>query len=280
MVSHAQLIRAGVHRSAIERRLATGRLAAIHRGVYAVPGRPLAGEGRWLAAVLACRGAVLSHFDAAELWEILPRRSTREVHVTVPPAAKLRRRGIRTHRAPLHGEATTRRAIAVTSPARTLFDLAPLLPQRKLERALDEAAYLHLLAPGALAATLDRNARRTGAKALRAALAIHTPGTTRTRSRLEERFLALCRAHKLPQPLVNSRVAGLEVDFLWRAERLVVETDGHAAHSRPTASERDHERDAILRDADYEVLRFSYRQVTERGEWVMASVSSALAART
>lgn len=139
--------------------------------------------------------------------------------------------------------------------------------------------YLHLLPAGALDATLERNAGRTGAPAFRAAIAAHTPGTTRTRSELEERFLALCRSHGLPQPLVNTRVAGLEVDFCWPGAQLIVETDGYAAHSRQAAFERDHERDARLRDADYAVLRFTYRQVTEKPRWVAAKVRRELAGR-
>jgi len=154
-----------------------------------------------------------------------------------------------------------------------------MLSRRRLERALDEAAYLHLLPAGALAATLKRNAGRTGSPALRTALATHTPGTTRTRSELEERFLALCRRHRLPQPLVNARVADLEVDFYWPAHALVVETDGYASHSRPSRLERDHERDLCLRAADHAVLRFTYRQVTERPGRVAASVRRELAAR-
>ena len=232
-----------------------------------------------MAAVLACGRSALSHWDAAELWGIVSPRTSRETHVTAPPDAKLRpRHGIRIHRASLHAEATRRMAIPVTTPARTLFDLSPLLPRRRLERAIDEAVYLRLLPAGALAITLERNSGRTGAPALRAALASHTPGTTRTRSELEERFLAVCRSHGLPQPLVNSIVAGLEVDFYWPAHTLIVETDGVAAHSRTTTLERDHERDAHLRDHDYAVLRFTYRQVRERPAWVAASVRRELTA--
>lgn len=281
VVSRAQLLAAGLAGGAVEGRVARGALRVVHRGVYAVPGHPLTREGRWLAAVLACRGGVLSHWDAAELWEILRGRRLLEVHVSVPAHVRGRpRHGIRIHRAPLGAQTTTRWRIPVTDPVRTLFDLAPLLSRRRLERALDEARYLRLLAPGALEATLERNAGRTGAPALRAALATHVPGTTRTRSYLEERFLALCRAYGLPQPLINSRVAGLEVDFCWPDQRLVVETDGHAAHGRPTASERDHEREATLRDAGYGVRRFSYRQVTERPAWVAASVRRELGLAT
>lgn len=106
------------------------------------------------------------------------------------------------------------------------------------------------------------------------------PGSTRTRSELEERFLALCTAHHLPRPCVNAVIEGYEVDFLWPAAGLVVETDGYAAHARRGTLERDHERDIRLRAAGYEVLRFTWRQVTARGYWVATSVADVLGERS
>ncbi|HVQ58441.1 MAG TPA: DUF559 domain-containing protein [Solirubrobacterales bacterium] len=83
-----------------------------------------------------------------------------------------------------------------------------------------------------------------------------------TRSPLEDRFLALCRRHRLPSPEVNVRVGRWEVDFLWCDQRLVVETDGYRYHRGPTAFETDHVRDLDLRNAGLDVLHFTYRQVT------------------
>ncbi len=158
VVTRKQLLGSGVGEGAIEGRVAKGALRPVHRGVYAVAGRPLAREGRWLAAVLACEGATLSHWDAAELWSIVPPRTSWRVHVSVLPNDRpTQRHGIRLHRVPLSAEDKSRRHnIPVTAPARTLFDLAPQMPRRRLDRALDEAAYLHLLPTGVLEATLQR----------------------------------------------------------------------------------------------------------------------------
>ena len=278
IVARRQLRAIGLSGDAIDGRVATGALHPLHRGVYAVGHRSVTREARWMAATMACPSGVLSHFGAAALWALID-QSKGATHVTVPLRSGRRHRpGICLHRVALPSEDRTRRhGIPVTSPARTLFDLSPLLPRRQLERALDEAAYLRLLPAGALESTLERNAGRTGGPAFRATLAAHTPGTTRTRSELEERFLLLCRSHHLPQPLVNTRLAGLEVDFCWPGHFLIVETDGGAAHGRPATLERDHERDALLRDADYTVLRFTYRQVTGKPGWVAASVRRELA---
>jgi hypothetical protein len=122
--------------------------------------------------------------------------------------------------------------IAVTSAARTVLDLAASIPdERALQRVLDHAEVLRLTDGPRLVAVAEAHPGHHGAGRLRRALAEHTPGTTLTRSDLEERMLALCRNRGLPQPRVNHFVAGLEVDFLFAEQRLVVEADGWAFHS-------------------------------------------------
>lgn len=278
VISRRQLLAAGLGKRAIDHRLATGRLHPLHRGIYAVGHRALTREGVWMAATLACGDdAVVSHLDAAALWGLMAPRPG-AVHVTVPTrAGRARRAGITLHRVPLPAaDATAHRRIPVTTPARTLVDVAAILPIRAVERAIDEAHFLHLLRDGSIESTLERNADRVGARCLATRLERHEPGSTRTRSELEERFLALCAGHRLPRPRVNASIEGLEVDFLWPAAGVVVETDGYAAHARRGTLERDHERDLRLRAVGYEVLRFTWRQVNVRGAWVAARVAEAL----
>ena len=262
-------MRAGVGAGAIDRRIAGARLHPVHRGVYSVGHRLLSPEGRWLAAALACDSGLLSHLDAAALWALVVKPAG-PVHVTVPTRAGRRNRpGIHVHRVSLPaGEITERRGVPVTTPARTLVDIAELLPSRKLQRALDEAEYLRLVEPRVLRSTLEANANRSGARKLRSVLAAHSPGSTRTRSELEELFLTLCRSQALPEPTVNARIDGREVDFVWFGARVIAETDGWAAHGTRAAFERDRLRDAGLHAAGYIVLRFTYRQVASRPEWV------------
>jgi very-short-patch-repair endonuclease len=261
--------------SAIDRRIRAGRLRPLHRGVYALGHRQLRREAFWLAAVLACGpGAVLSHASAGALWGLRASSATR-IDVT---AARCRRRPrIRIHRA-AHcdaAEITTHREIPVTTPARTLLDLAAMLPRRALERALDEAEQLRLFDLVALHGTLEAHRGRPGAPLLEAVLEHHTAGTTITRSELEEQFLRLCDDHRIARPLTNVRLEGLEVDFHWPALRLVAEVDGYAYHHTRRAFERDRARDAVLTAAHVDVVRFSHRQVTTRpGE-----IADALAAK-
>ena len=103
-------------------------------------------------------------------------------------------------------------------------------------------------------------------------LSHYTAGTTPTRSQLEERFLQLCDNHGLPRPETNTRINGIEVDFVWRDARLIVEVDGYAFHRSPAAFERDRERDVILTVAGWRVMRFTHAQITRRPAWVAAAI--------
>jgi very-short-patch-repair endonuclease len=277
VVALPQLVRLGLSQRAVSHRTAAGRLHRIHRGVYAVGHPVLPRYGRWMAAVLAAGpGAALSHASAAALWEIRPTAATR-IDVSVPLAGgRAKRPGLRIHRATALRSDETRRhhGIRVTTPARTLVDLASSLPRRALERALDQAEILELFDLRQLDNVIDAHPGQRGAGALAAALGDHHAGTTVTRSALEEAFLALCAAHALERPQTNVRVCGLEVDFLFAAQRLVVEVDGYRFHRTRRAFERDRERDAILARAGYRTLRFTYRQVTAAPAEVAQTIRS------
>ena len=93
-------------------------------------------------------------------------------------------------------------------------------------------------------------------------------------SELEELMLALCDDHRLPRPHPRAWVAGLRVDFLFAAGRLVVETTGYRYHRTRRAFERDRERDAIVARAGYRTLRFTHRQLTREPAMVAATIRS------
>ena len=217
---------------------------------------------------------MVSHTSAARLWR-LPCREDARVHVTVPGGGgRVKRPGIVVHRAALaRPEAATREGIPVTSPARTLIDLADTEPRRSVERAIDEAAYLRLDLTG-----LKPLHGRRGSGVLAEVLANHGPGTTVTRSQLEEHFLALCRREGLRRPQVNKRINGYEVDFHWRPQRLVVETDGLAAHGTRAAFEKDRLRDAALTAAGWRVVRLTHRRLTAEPDAVAALLRRLLGA--
>lgn len=253
-VSIGQLHAAGLGNSAVLKRCRTGRLHRLHRGVFAVGHIAASNERRWMAAVLALGGdAALSHRSAAALWKLLPPQNG-PVDVSVPGRSGRRhRQGIRVHRplSLLPQEMTRRQGVPVTSPARTIADLRPVVSGPELRRAIRQADVLGLA---------------TGPDI--------TPD--RTRSELERAFLRLCSRHQLPAPKVNLRIGSLTVDFCWVEWRLIVETDGYRYHRGRAAFENDRARDLKLRSLGYEVLRLSYRQVLHESSQVAAVLHAAL----
>jgi hypothetical protein len=280
IVSRRQLIAAGLSRHAIDHRVASGLLHRVHRGVYAVGHPPLTREAWWMAAVLACGdGAALSHASAAALWELRPSAAV-WIDVTVATrAGRATRDGIRVHRSGTLAAAdiTEHRGIPVTSVARTLLDIAGVLPAAALARALERTEVLRRFDLRSTRAVIDAHPASRGAKRLTAALELYRDDEM-TRSDLEAFFRTLCADHDVPRPLVNAVIEGEEVDFLWRRERLVVETDGRETHLTRAAFERDRAKDAKLTLAGYRVVRFTYRQVEHQrdatGATLLALLSS------
>ena len=233
-----------------------------------------------MAAVMAGgRDAVLSHASAAAAWELRP-ASGAAIHVTVPRSTgRERRAGIRVHRSTRlePAETTTVRAIPVTGAVRTIIDLAAKLEGRPLEHVLDLADQRRLVDFAELRRRLADHSGRPGSPSLQAVLSLYTAGSTVTRSEMEERFLGLCDSYGVRRPEVNTRIEGEEVDFAWRDARLIVEVDGYAYHRSPSAFETDRERDVVLAVAGWQVLRFTWTQLTTRPAWVARAVSKRLA---
>lgn len=274
VVSRAQLASIGVRSGSISWWIETGRLHRVRRGVFAVGHAALRREGTWMAAVLACGdGAVLSHRDAAALWELRPTARPR-VDVTVP-RSRAAVAGVDLHRSRRLDtvDVTRRERIPVTTVARTVVDLADVLGERGLESVLERAEALRALDVRAVEDARARAPGRRGHARLERALS-RPPELTR--SELERRFLKLCADHGLPAPGVNRRIAGLEVDFLWRDRALAAETDGWAHHRTRSAFERDRERDQRLAREGVRVLRFSYRQVERAPAEVAETLRAAL----
>lgn len=252
VISLDQLTDLGLSASAVRSRVASGRLHRIHRGVFALGPAPLSTQSRLMAAVLACgSGAVLSHRSAAALWGLRPDNRA-VIDVTIPRPGTRERPGIDIHRSRclLRRDSDFVDGIPCTSLARTLLDLAETVNRRALERAIDRAEVLRLFDMRAVDDVLARADGRRGAPLLRSVLSEHEAASTLTETELEELLLAICRAAGLPAPEVNVWIAlsgeEFKVDFLWRRQRLIVETDGRGAHTTRQAFERDRERDQRL----------------------------------
>lgn len=278
VVSRNQMLRAGLTPATLDYRVGAGRLEPLYRGVYRV-GPVVGPRVREFGALLACgEGAVLSHRTAAALWELLPPSPPgAPIHVTAPRNRRGPGRDVRVHRTiRLDPEERARRdGLVVTSPTRTLLDLALCAGTRELRRAVDRVRSRGLVGVDELDEALARHSRRNGTGVLRRVIqSLEDPRTTR--SEAEERFLELVRRGGLPRPLSNVTVEGLEVDFLWRRARLVVEIDGYAHHGGRAAFERDRRRDQVLAAAGYRVVRISWRQLTAASAPVLVRVAQAL----
>jgi very-short-patch-repair endonuclease len=254
VITTAQLHACGLTSSVVRNWVAAGRLHRIHRGVYAVGHKGLSIEGEWMAAVLACgAGTVLSHRSAAMLWKMVdPRKGA--VHVSIASSnGRAKRRGIVIHRPPtlLPSQTTCELNIPVTKPARTLADLRRIGPEWEYRRALRQAEYRQLPI-GDL------------------------PEADGTRSGLESRFLRFCRRHRLPEPEPNAKLGPFTVDFLWREQRVVVETDTYRTHGGQVAFEEDRHRDIYLKARGYEVVRITDRQLHADPAGVAAALRAIL----
>jgi predicted transcriptional regulator of viral defense system len=278
VVSRPQLLAIGLSADVIDRLIARHSLQQIHRGVYAVGHRPRTRQATWMAAVLAAgSGAVLSHRSAAALWAIRG-SSTSRLEVITPRLC--RRGGIRARHIVLSpDEVTTEAGIPVTTPARTLFDLAAVVSAEQLEHAFNEAEIRRLTSPTSLDALVARYRGRRGTAVLTHILGKHDHSPIPT-SILERRFLALLDTHDIPRPTINRRTEHGELDATWHEQRLIVECDGFAVHGTRKAFEDDRAKDRALQVAGWRVIRVTSRQLTTDGHTIVRQVRALLDAAT
>lgn len=285
MLTLAQLQAIGFDARVVQKRAADGRLHRVYRGVYSLtPPELLGRHGRLMAAVLACGpAAVISHRSAAALHGL---RATDRVavDVTMPGRSARRYPGIDVHRSmtltPV--DVTTVDRIPCTTVARTQLDLAEVVRPRQLERAYEQAEALEVFDLRTLGDQLRRNRHRRAAAIVRTLLAEYDPGQGPTESELEESFLELVRAAGLPAPQRQAQIVlgdgepAVRVDFAWRRQRLVVETDGRRYHRGAVVFETDRRKDQRLVLAGWRVTRITYRQVNREPGRIATLVTSLL----
>ncbi|MGI8780729.1 MAG: endonuclease domain-containing protein [Solirubrobacteraceae bacterium] len=184
------------------------------------------------------------------------------VEVTVVTRARRSRPGLVIHETRRAPAIRTRHDLPVTAPPRTLTDLAATQPSDAVERACSEALVLQLVTEDELETA-----------------GLLTRQVAPARSELERSMLVLVTHAGLPRPRVNEPLGPYRVDFLWPQHRVIVETDGHAAHGRRAAFERDRARDADLTARGYAVLRFTWRQLRDEPLLVAARLAQLLAPR-
>lgn len=279
-IASRQLRSIAVSPSSVTWLVSQGRLFPSLRCVFSVGHNAPVELGAETEALLSVReGGALSHWSAAALWGLwtpMPARIDVTVDRDAPAATNP---GVRVHRSRiLQGkDVRIRRGLPVTSPARTLLDIAPTATDRQLELAFDRGIVERVLRPAEVAELLFRAGGHLGRRRLATILERETSGTTMTRSDGEERMLALMRAARLPAPVVNAKVAGHEIDFYWPDHRFAVEVDGWRFHSGRRAFEDDRRKDQDLRGAGIDTMRTTGRQLKEQAYALVAGVAVGLA---
>ncbi|HWT93746.1 MAG TPA: type IV toxin-antitoxin system AbiEi family antitoxin domain-containing protein [Solirubrobacteraceae bacterium] len=259
VISRRQLEALGIGRAAITTRVERGSLHRLYPGVYAVGHTALSPRGRWLAAVGACGpNAALSHTSAGAL------RGFRDtgravIDVTTPDRGRKGHPGIALHRV-RHldpADVTTVDGVRVTTVARTLVDLATVLPQDALEKAVHETEVRRLLDVQAVHEAITRApGRRT------AALAALIVSPDVDKPHLERLLLKIVDRAGLPRPILNAMVHGHEADALWPQHRLIVELDGERTHLTRKRFRTDRRRDVELLRHGIVTVRLTHDDLT------------------
>jgi very-short-patch-repair endonuclease len=278
LVSRAQMVAAGISDDAVDRLSRKSHLHRRHRGVYAVghtAPAPLADE---TAALLACGDhAVLSHYTAALVHRLIP-RGDGQIHVTIRGRHGPSPSGVKVHRTRSlsRGDVRPTQRLPVTSPLRTVFDLAATADLAIAERAAEEALTQRMLSEAQLrkrVADLNSRGRRTRVRAMLDAF--KEPGITK--SKAERRFRSLLRAAQLPQPQTNVWLHGYSVDCYWPELGIVVEVQGYRFHSGRRAFERDTRKAAKLTAAGLGVSYVTWLQMENEPFAVVGRVAQTLA---
>jgi very-short-patch-repair endonuclease len=276
VVTRAELLEAGVTQTEIRRRVRRGDLARVHRGVFRAGHTAPSLEARYMAAVKACGPrSVLAGRAAAHLLGLLRRPPSLPEVLT---ATERRIRGVITYRVRRTEltDGTRWPGIPVTTIPRTIVDLAAALPEDELARAVHEAVVRHRTRPDQVERILSRRHNWPGARNLRRVLWGDVPVTL---SWLEARFLGRLRAASLPQPETNRRVDARHVDCRWPEHRLTVELDSYRYHGTRHAWEQDRQREREARARGDEFRRYTWREVAEDPEPMLADLRRLLGER-
>jgi very-short-patch-repair endonuclease len=280
VISIRQLRRCGLDDKAVLYRVRRRWLHRLHRGVYAVGHPGVSLRGRFRAAVLACEGGTaLGRFSAAADWGFVSWKE-RDVEV-VTRGGPRRVDGVQVYRSRSldRRDVWWRDGIPVTSPARTLLDLAAVLPEPALRRAARQAQALRLVTVPELLEIAERCSGHRGAAKLRAVVA---GGPAATRSPFEDELLELLDRAAIERPEINAplRLEGTTIipDYLWRERRLAIEADSVTWHDHKLVREHDAHKQAILEAHGFRVLRITRDQTLRHPRQTLTRIRGALAA--
>ena len=276
VVTSDDLLNAGVSRDEIDWRVKRKRLFSIWRGVYLVGHEdppPFARE--YAALKFAGPTAALSDRTAAALHRLLPTQVDPTIHLSLSEK-RASPKGLKLHTRDLQQSEvrTIHKDLRITTPERTILDIAATLDDDQLEQVIAQAIRDRI--------TTERKVReqlvlRRGARGAKRILHLLDGGPEWTASEAERHFLRMLRSAELPRPEANARLGHRMPDFLWKQQRVIVEIDSWRWHGNRHSFESDTDRHARLTAQGWTVLRFTPRQLSEQPLLVIARLSSALA---
>jgi very-short-patch-repair endonuclease len=275
MVASWQLLGLGYTRQSVSRRVGWKEFVRVHTGVFFVGHCAITFKGRCMAAALACGPeAAISHHAAAALYDLRP---IPQVLIDVTAPKRRCRAGIRSHISAVADDQRTHiDAIPVTTLERTCLDYAEQATPRQLTAALEAANRRDLLDLRKLLRAMNGSPGSKGIKTLKAALTDMDSDPQWTQSPPEQEFLHLIAIAGLPRPQTNRLIEGHLVDFVWPAQRLIVEVDSYDFHTSRNAFEADRRRDAELQRHGWRVLRITARRLHNDPHRVIADLRTLL----
>lgn len=278
LFSRTQAAACGYSPYQVRRRLAAGVWRQALGSVLVLPGVTITTAVRDRAALMAINGSVLAGPAAARRWGM--RMPDQRPCVLVRPSNHPRIRGVIVIRDRLAPD--DRRDVGglpVTSAGRTLVDCARLLSDDAAVDLIDRALREGTVSFDELCARVRERVGRSGTPRLVRLIKIMGSGA---RSQAERRAMALLRRSRIGGWLANAPIydaAGLigVGDIVFEAYRLVLEIDGWAYHSAREDFERDRARQNRLVAAGWTVLRFTWRDLTQRPDHVVRTVRAMIA---
>lgn len=266
LMTRVDLIGFGVTDREISGRIETGRLEVLYPGVYYFDSI----SARWKTAVLAAvmasgPDAVASHRCAAVLWN-LDAIYGRMIEVTVPYTESPEPERVIVHRTRRINPMSQVDSIPVTTIERTLFDLAPMLPERTLEKAARSAVHQHLTTPDQLDLSVAEFGGRgvAGTRKMRSVVgAVHTDQSGSV-AEIDLKYVVFDAP--IPEPVQQLRIkmpdrTNAYPDFAWPDRKRLVEVDGFGSHGSPEELQHDLRRQNALMELGWEIRRFTASEV-------------------
>lgn len=268
LIDRETILELGGTDHSIQNELDRGKWKQTHPGVYYLNVTPLTWRTRVCAAVLAGGARTLaSHRTAALLWE-LDGIFGSIIEITAPHSDRPIPEGVIVHRTRRRLPSAAVDSIPVTTVERTLLDLAAIVPDRVLEKAMMSALHRRLTTIEAVDQTLGTEGGRgvKGTRRLRRVLALAEAGITASVAEVD--LAAIIRGAPVPSPQTQLQVrlpdgSNAYPDFAWVDRMKLVEADGYGSHSTPEQLDRDLTRQNQLMELGWQVRRFSARQIAQ-----------------